>query len=101
MFKQVGLMVRGRPIVDSVLYLLSSCTLYVVLSINAISTFLWIWILSRVPLTRAYPWVAIGMAIVPSLGRYAFGERVEPLYWLGISLILAGIIVTQYSSGSR
>jgi multidrug transporter EmrE-like cation transporter len=98
MFKRVGLAIRGRPLLDSVLYLLGSRTLYIVLSIYAVSTFLWIWILSRIPLSQAYPWVAIGMAIVPLLGWYVFGERVEPLFWLGISLILAGVIITQYAS---
>jgi multidrug transporter EmrE-like cation transporter len=100
LFKSVGLAIRGRTLVDSVLYLFGSRTFYTVLSIYALSTFLWIWILSRVPLSQAYPWVAIGMAIVPLLGWYMFGERVEPMFWLGISLILAGIIVTQYASRS-
>jgi multidrug transporter EmrE-like cation transporter len=98
MFKRVGLAIRGRPLLDSALYLLGSRTLYIVLSIYAVSTFLWIWILSRIPLSQAYPWVAIGMAIVPLLGWYVFGERVEPLFWFGISLILAGVIITQYAS---
>jgi multidrug transporter EmrE-like cation transporter len=100
MFKQVGLGIRGRPLVDGVLYLLGSRTFYIVVLIYVLSTFLWIWILSRVPLSQAYPWVAIGMAIVPLLGWYVFGERVEPLFWLGVSLILAGVIVTQYASTS-
>src|SRR5271165_2850295 len=100
MFKQVGLGIRGRPLVGGVLYLLGSRTFYIVVLIYVLSTFLWIWILSRVPLSQAYPWVAIGMAIVPLLGWYVFGERVEPLFWLGVSLILAGVIVTQYASTS-
>jgi multidrug transporter EmrE-like cation transporter len=98
MFKRVGMAIRGQPLLDSVFYLLSSPTLYMVVSIYVLSTFLWIWILSQIPLTRAYPWVAVGMAIVPLLRRYVFDEGVEPLFWLGISLFLVGLIITQYAS---
>jgi multidrug transporter EmrE-like cation transporter len=84
--------------VDSVFYVLGSPTLYLVISVYVLSTFLWIWILSRVPLSQAYPWMAIGIAIVPLLGWYVFGERVEPLFRLGISLVLIGVIITQYAS---
>jgi multidrug transporter EmrE-like cation transporter len=99
-FNRIGLAVRERALVDSVLYLLGARAFYITLSISALSTFLWIWILSRVPLSQAYPWVAIGMAIIPLLGWYVFGEHVGPLFSLGVSLILAGAIVTQCASGS-
>lgn len=98
MFKQVGLAIRGRPPLDSALDILSHHAFYLALSIYAFSTFLWIWILSRVPLSQAYPWVAVGVAIVPLMGWYIFGERIKPAFWLGVLLIVLGIIVTQLAS---
>jgi multidrug transporter EmrE-like cation transporter len=73
---------------------------YLALSLYAFSTFLWIWILSRVPLSQAYPWVAIGIAIVPLLGWYVFDERIKPTFWLGVLLIVSGVIITQFTSRS-
>ena len=34
----------------------------------------------------------------PFAGRYMFGERIEPAFWLGVSLIVLGIIMTQLAS---
>jgi multidrug transporter EmrE-like cation transporter len=47
---------------------------------------------------QAYPWVAVGTIIVPLLGWLQFGERVAPVFWLGVALIIAGVGVTQYAS---
>jgi drug/metabolite transporter (DMT)-like permease len=100
MFKQVGLTIRGRPPLDSAADILSHRAFYFALCLYAFATFLWIWILSRVPLSQAYPWVAIGIAIVPLLGCYIFGERIKPAFWLGVLLILSGVIITQLTSQS-
>lgn len=97
MFKRVGLAIRDRPLADGLLTLLGQPAFYVVLIIYGFSTLLWIWILSRIPLSQAYPWVAAGVAVVPLLGMYVFGEHVGPLFWLGVALIAVGIIVTQYA----
>ena len=48
-------------------------------------------------LMQAYPWVSAGVIIVPLLSALIFGERVSITYWLGASLIVAGIVLTQYS----
>ena len=98
MFKQLGLAIRGQPALDGMLMLLRHPRLYVVLTIYGFATALWIWILSRVPLMQAYPWMALCMAAIPLLGWYFFAERVGPVFWLGLVLILAGMMLTQYAS---
>jgi multidrug transporter EmrE-like cation transporter len=98
LFKRVGLVLQNQPFFDGFLLAIRQPTLYAALTLYGFSTPLWIWILSRVPLSQAYPWVTAGMAVVPLLGWYAFGESVAPLFWLGFALILVGISITQYSS---
>ena len=98
MFKRVGLVIRGQPLFDGLLSLLTQPAFYFVLGIYGFSAFLWVWILSRIPLSQAYPWVATGVAIVPLLGWYVFDEHVGPLFWFGVALILAGISMTQYAA---
>src|SRR5689334_4135700 len=98
MFKQVGLTLRGYSGLDAILLVMREPALYAALAMYGIATLLWIWILSRVTLTQAYRWVAVGMVIVPLLGWLVFGERVAPIFWLGVALIVVGVGLTQYAT---
>lgn len=98
LFKKLGLAVKGAPPAEALLTVLRDPVLYAALSLYGIATILWIWILSRVPLSQAYPWVAFGMVIVPLLGWYLFGESIGPMFWLGAALVVAGIMLIQYAS---
>jgi drug/metabolite transporter (DMT)-like permease len=64
------------------------------LVIYAIATVMWVVVLSRVPLTVAYPLVALSYLIVPLLARFFLGE---PLHWqtfAGAAVIIAGILLS-------
>ena len=100
LFKKVGLTMRGLPLGEGVTAVARDPALYGALALYGCATLLWIWILSRVPLSQAYPWVAIGTAIVPLLGWYLFDEHIAPVFWLGVALIMAGIILTQYGAST-
>ncbi|MDE2582478.1 MAG: EamA family transporter [Rhodospirillales bacterium] len=91
LFKAVGLVLRTGGVAMA----LRAPSLYAALVLYGLATVLWIWILSRVPLTRAYPWVALGMVLVPLAGWYWFREPVGPVFWLGVGLIAAGLVLTQ------
>jgi drug/metabolite transporter (DMT)-like permease len=97
LFKKAGLSVRGLTLTEGLLSLAQSPAFYAAIALYALSTLLWVWLLSRVTLMQAYPWVAAGVIIVPLLSAAVFGERVNATYWLGTLLIVAGILVTQYS----
>jgi multidrug transporter EmrE-like cation transporter len=101
LFKKAGLAMRGLPVRDGFLAVARQPAFYAALALYGGATFLWIWILSRVPLSQAYPWVALGTAIVPFLGWCIFGERLAPVFWVGVVLIMAGIIVIQYGIPNR
>lgn len=97
LFKKAGLSMRGLPLGEGLLGLAQSPAFYAAIALYGLSTLLWVWLLSRVTLMQAYPWVAAGVIIVPMLSMAVFGERVNTTYWLGTLLIVAGILVTQYS----
>jgi drug/metabolite transporter (DMT)-like permease len=59
------------------------------------STILWLWILAKMPLSRAYPFALLGTAAVPVLANLVFGESLPPLYLVGSVLVLLGLVVTQ------
>ena len=69
-------------------YFMSAGTLYVVAS------FLWVIALSRIDISKAYPFMASGFIIVPILGYLLLNETLSINYFIGVSLIFAGIIVT-------
>lgn len=69
-------------------YLIGGGTLYVA------ATFTWIWLLSRVELSQAYPFMALSFVIVPLLSMAFLGEQIGYRYWFGIALIVAGIVLT-------
>jgi drug/metabolite transporter (DMT)-like permease len=57
------------------------------------ATVLWIWLLRLVPLTKAYPFMAMSFVLVPALSALFLGERVSLQYAIGTSLVIAGVIV--------
>lgn len=61
----------------------------------ALSTLLWVGILTQVPLTRAYPFALLGAAIVPVLGMAVLGESLSPYYPLGMALVVIGVAIIQ------
>jgi drug/metabolite transporter (DMT)-like permease len=54
---------------------------------------LWVWILSFTPLSRAYPFVALGFALTPLLGAMLFGETISLRLIVGLLFILCGLFI--------
>ena len=80
--------------------LLASPHFWAALFIYGAATLLWVFTLSRVPLGRAIPFVALTFVIVPLIGAAFFGERLNILYWLGVFIILVGVSVTVAAQGA-
>jgi drug/metabolite transporter (DMT)-like permease len=55
------------------------------------ATFLWVWQLKYIPLNRAYPLFATAFVFVPLLSWWIFGERIGPIYAIGVALIVLGV----------
>ncbi len=63
------------------------------LFLYAISTLLWIWALRTLPLSKAYPFMALGFLIVPVAAHYAFGEPLTYKHLAGSCVIVIGIFI--------
>lgn len=57
------------------------------------TSFLWLFVLMRVPLSKAYPFALLGSALVPLFSWLIFRERLSLSYVLGALLVLAGLYV--------
>ena len=66
------------------------------LVIYGLVTLLWVYILSSVRLSTAYPFMTISFVITPFLASYFFSEPLEVRYWIGMSAIVAGLLVMHY-----
>ena len=58
-----------------------------------ISAVSWLLVLSRVPLSYAYPFAGLTYLLITLFGRFVLREDVPALRWLGIALIIAGILL--------
>lgn len=67
----------------------------------AISAVFWLIVLSRVPLSVAYPIVAVGYIIVVFYSWLVFKEEVRWISWVGLALIVVGVILTAQGLKSK
>ncbi len=71
----------------TLLLLLSAMLLYGITSIA------WVWVLQKVELGRVYPIMALAFVLVPLASHLVFGERFSTQYFIGVALIMAGIVI--------
>ena len=67
------------------------------LALYGVSAVLWLFGLSRVDLSYAYPLLALNMVLVTLGARFVLGERVSRLRWAGVALIALGIALVAVS----
>ncbi|HEX7670902.1 MAG TPA: EamA family transporter [Polyangiaceae bacterium] len=63
------------------------------------SVLTWLFVLRRVPLSVAAPFVALVYVLVPLASRLLFADSVSPRTWLGMLLVVLG--VTLVATGSK
>ncbi|MDO4904856.1 MAG: EamA family transporter [Lautropia sp.] len=67
------------------------------LSLYGLITIAWIWVLQKADLGKVYPLMALAFVLVPLASHWLFGERFQPQYFIGIVLIMTGIVVAVRS----
>ena len=68
-------------------YLVAAVLLYALLSA------VWVWVLTFVPLSIAYPFVALTFVLTVASGALLFGEAVTLRLLVGGAMIIAGLVV--------
>lgn len=58
---------------------------------------LWLYVLARLPLSAAYPFVGLGFLLTLALGVLALGESLSPIRILGTLLIALGCVCVSRS----
>lgn len=63
----------------------------------ALSVVLWLFVLSKVAVSSAYPFVSLGIAATVVAGWLLFGEPVSSLSIVGVALIVTGVLTLAAS----
>jgi multidrug transporter EmrE-like cation transporter len=63
------------------------------LTLFVLSAVSWLIVMSRVPLSFAYPFVGITYLLLQLFAKFVLHEHVPAVRWFGVALIVAGIIV--------
>jgi drug/metabolite transporter (DMT)-like permease len=95
LFKVAALKLKGAGEASADMLALALIpSFWLALVLYGLGTLLWIYILQTVPLSRAYPFMALAFVMVPLLAVAFFAERLNLTYVIGALLIVAGVVVT-------
>ena len=67
------------------------------LTLFGVSSLFWMVVLSRVPLSVAYPFVGISYIAIVLLSRFILHEDVPLLRWVGVLVVATGIAIIGFS----
>lgn len=91
-----GAVAAGSTVVASYQTMLSSPLTLGGLVVYAASALLWLRVLAGVPLSQAYPFVALGIVLTTAAGIVVFGEPVVATRVAGTMLVLCGVLLVGY-----
>ncbi len=81
----LGPLIKALPRIFTDLFVLGGVGIYV------LSTFLWMRVLSSVPLSFAYPCISVSYIIIIISGKFVFRERIDLWKIAAIILIILGV----------
>ena len=99
LFRASALNVSGRPLKEMIFGLLFMPSFNAALVVYGFTTLLWVWLLSRYPLSLAYPFATLAVLVVPIIEMLIYQKPLSSGYWVGLALIFAGVLVVVHSKG--
>lgn len=82
---------------DTIMRAAKEPRLWVGLGLFGISALFWLVVLSRTPLSVAYPFVGITYILVVIISRVFLHEHVPALRWVGVLVVALGIALVGFS----
>jgi drug/metabolite transporter (DMT)-like permease len=75
----------------------TAAILFSALALYGTTTIAWVWVLQKVELGKVYPLMALAFILVPLGSHFIFGERFQIQYFVGVTLIMLGIVLAVRS----
>ena len=88
---------RGGNWASLLMSALCSPSILLGLGLYLIPTVIWIWLLRTIPLTVLQPILSLTYVLTALLAPWILREPVPPQRWLGMGVIMAGIILVSRS----
>lgn len=99
LFKMVARTADSLASIPGILGLATNIWFWLSLVLYGAATLLWIFILQKIDLVQAYPFMALGFIIVPLAAVFFLGEQVNLYYFAGVALILTGLWFITVKAG--
>ncbi len=64
-----------------------------------VGTMFWLYLISRVPLNFAYPLLSLSYVFIAIISIFLFKEQVSVVNWVGIAVIMFGVILVTQGRG--
>jgi multidrug transporter EmrE-like cation transporter len=87
-----------QGLLESLMAAVASPLIWLGLIIYGVSVAMWLWVLSRVDLSVAYPFVGISFLVTMVFGALLLNENITPMRIFGTILIVAGVILVARSA---
>lgn len=98
LFKRTAVELAGQELVlKDIISVFLRPVFLAALGLYAVATVLWILALAALPLSKAYPYMALSFVIVPVAGVVVFGETMGSTRIAGILLTVIGIVLVARS----
>ena len=75
----------------------SSPLIIIGIIVYTIAVFFWLFGLSKVDLSFAYPFLALSYVLVILASLVILGEYISPLRWIGLAVICIGVLIISRS----
>jgi len=92
-----GLSQGSQPVLNQGWHVLFNPFVVLGLALYGGGAMAWLGVLSRVDLSLAYPFLALNFVLVSLVAHFALGEAVPVGRWLGIAVIVGGILLVARS----
>lgn len=96
MLFKLGSQNRSITKFSDIITLLFSPTILLALCVYAGTTMLWLYILSRVKISLAYPIQALAFPVVLIASALIFGEEIPVNRWIGVIIICVGVYISIF-----
>ncbi len=87
-----------QPVLQLLVQLALNPFLILGLSLYAVSIFIWLYVLSKVEVSLAYPFQSLGYIIAATIGLFFLGENVTLVRAAGIGMICVGLVFIARSA---
>ncbi|WP_200760910.1 DMT family transporter [Effusibacillus dendaii] len=95
-FFKIGLERIGGVSLNNLWKAAASPAILIGLLLYVATTGLWFVILSRMPFSIAYPLQSLAYALGVAIAVFYFGETVPLIRWIGVFVILVGVILVAW-----